>query len=381
MGGPRTFDGYPVGWAWAMATPFQYTKQVASHLGGTRDGLVVSWPRRIRDRGGLRTQYLHLTDIAPTIYALIGITPPKVVDGVAQISFDGASFADSLVDAKAPSHHGSQYYEMLGNRSYYAGGWVAATTPGRLPWTPTVKADPYAYAWELYDLQHDYSEANNLAGAEPARLARLKAQFEQVAARNHVFPLSNDPAPRMRVAALKPYTTNGRSVFEYYRSERRLATAGFPDLKNSAWSLDASFAAGDAPPSGTLIVQGGWQNGWGLFVFNGRPTFIYRSDALPGHTWRVDAGAAVGSGEHRVHIAVTPDAAAPGAGAVVSLRVDDAPAVTAHLLATVPGTFDDEGVGIGRDFLTPLSADYEPPFRFNGTMGPVRIQRVAEPGK
>ena len=374
MGGPRSFDGYPVGWAWAMATPFQYTKQVASHLGGTRDGLVISWPRRIHDKGGLRSQFLHVTDIAPTLYQLVGITPPKVVDGVEQLVFDGASFADSLDDPHAPEHHRSQYFEMLGNRAYYEDGWIAATTPQRLPWKPAPQADPYTFSWELYDLQHDFSEANDLAVAEPARLRRLRARFDAAAARNHVEPLNNDAPQRMRSPALKPYATNGRGAFEYFRSEQRLATAGFPDLKNSSWTLQARFSSGAASASGTVAVQGGWENGWGLFVFAGRPAFIYRLDALPGHTWRLDAPAAVGAGEHRIRVEVRRDSAAPGAGAAVTLAVDGGASASLRLPATVPGSFDDEGVGIGRDFLTPLTADYEPPFRFDGELGPITIE-------
>jgi len=375
MGGRRSFDGYPVGWAWAMATPFQYTKQVASHLGGTRDGLVVSWPKRIGDGGGLRSQFLHVTDIAPTIYELAGIAPPRVIDGVEQMSFDGVSFADSLGDAQAPSRHRSQYFEMLGNRAYYEDGWIASTTPGRVPWSWSAQADPHAFRWELYDLQSDFSQAHDLAGTAPERLARLKAQFERAAARNQVLPLDNDAARRMRSPLTKPYTTNERPVFEYYRSEQPLATAGFPDLKNRSWTLEATFASGAAPPNGTLITQGGWQNGWGLFVFEGRPAFIYRLNALPGNTWRLDAATALGAGEHRVRVQLQRAAEGPGAGATVTLAVDEAAPVSMRLPATVPGSFDDEGVGIGRDFLTPLGGDYEPPFAFNGTMSAVRIQR------
>ncbi|MCC7460931.1 MAG: arylsulfatase [Gammaproteobacteria bacterium] len=374
MGGRGSFDGYPVGWAWAMSTPFQYTKQVASHLGGTRDGLVVSWPRRIRDGGSVRSQFLHVTDIAPTIYALAGITPPRVVDGVEQMSFDGVSFADSLDDPRAPSRHRSQYFEMFGNRAWYEDGWIAATTPGRLPWNFTAVADPYAFKWELYDLQSDFSQANNLAATAPGRLARLQEQFEQAAARNHVLPLNNAAAQRMRAPLIRPYTTGGRQVFEYFRSEDPLATAGFPDLKNSSWTLETSFASA-TQPSGTLITQGGWQNGWGLFVFDGRPAFIYRLNALPGNTWRLDAAAPLGAGEHRVRVQVQRAAETAGAAATVTLIVDDTASVSMRLPATVPGSFDDQGIGIGRDFFTPLGSDYEPPFAFNGTMGAVRIRR------
>src|SRR5262249_3636726 len=152
---------YPVGWAWAMATPFQWTKQIASHLGGTRDGLVVEWPGHLRGAGGLRNQYLHVTDIAPTIYAAIGIVPPAQVDGVSQMSLDGASFLDSLQDVDAPSKHTSQYYEMVGNRAFYRDGWIASTKPANLPWVrqPLVPLDQYS--WQLYDLNHDFSQAKD----------------------------------------------------------------------------------------------------------------------------------------------------------------------------------------------------------------------------
>lgn len=377
LGGPRTFDNYPVGWAWAMGTPFQWTKQVASHLGGTRDGLVVSWPKRIRDPGAMRDQFLHVTDIAPTIYEAVGITPPATVDGAEQMTFDGVSFVHTFDQPESPSRHRSQYFEMLGNRAFYQDGWMASTTPARLPWERKPITPPEQYEWELYDLERDFAQSRNVARQYPQRLAELKAAFQAAAEQNSALPLNNDAYSRMRTSALRPYTTTGIQSFEYFRSETQIPAAAFPDLKNQAWDLSVQIAIEGSRRDGTIITQGGWENGWGLFLFDGRPTFIYRTNPLPGRTWRLSAEP-LNDGEHTLLIKLRPDSQSPGAGATMSLTVDSHAEIMTHIEATVPNTFTMEGVGVGRDFVTPLVAEYQPPFRFEGTMGAVVINSREE---
>ncbi len=192
LGGPTTFNHYPIGWAHAMDTPFQWTKQIASHFGGTRNGMVISWPARIKDKGGIRTQFHHVIDIAPTILEAVGVQMPDVLNGVPQKPIEGVSLLYTFDKATAPSRHRTQYFEMLGNRAIYNDGWVAATTPPIPPWVAVGK--PVAiddYKWELYDTTHDFSEATNLAATEPKKLRDLQDLFWVEAAKYNVLPLDN----------------------------------------------------------------------------------------------------------------------------------------------------------------------------------------------
>src|SRR4029453_10707784 len=178
LGGPTTYNHYPVGWALAMDTPFQWTKQVASHFGGTRNGMVISWPARIKDRGGLRQQFHHVVDVTPTILDAVGVRFPKALNGVKQKPIEGVSMVYTVNNAKAPSTRKTQYFEMLGNRGIYHDGWMASTTPLRLPWAPP-GAEPNAddFKWELYNVTRDFSQTNDLAAQNPAKLKEMTAVF------------------------------------------------------------------------------------------------------------------------------------------------------------------------------------------------------------
>jgi arylsulfatase A-like enzyme len=182
LGGPKSYGHMPAAWAWAFDAPFQWTKQVASHYGGTANGLVISWPRRIKDQGGIRTQFHHVIDIVPTIYEAVGITPPTMLNGVPQKPIEGVSMMYSFDDAKAPSKRTTQYFEMLGNRALYDNGWIASTTPKRLPWQPKAvpgSDDPLSFDWELY---HDVTQADNVAKENPDKLRELQDLFWSQAA-------------------------------------------------------------------------------------------------------------------------------------------------------------------------------------------------------
>lgn len=288
------------------------------------------------------------------------------------MSLDGASFVDSFTRADAPSHHSSQYYEIAGNRAFYRDGWIAATTPANLPWVPGRPTPPDQFQWELYNLQDDYSEFDDLAQKYPGKLAELKSGFEVAAVRNQVLPLDSNMGRRFMNAALRPYTTLGRDDLQYGRTERWLPDQAFPDLTRKSWQLTVPISQLSARPSGTLITQGGWQNGWGLFLFDGKPTFIYRANCLPGHLWRMSSER-LAPGRHELVVTFHPDAPAPGAGATVSLAVDARPPVTLHLGSTVAFTFGNEGVGIGRDFGTTLDDSHALPFRYPGELDPVSI--------
>ena len=216
LGGPKTFNHYPVGWAHAMDTPFQWTKQIASHFGGTRNGMVISWPARIKDKGGRRSQFCSVIDIAPTILEACGIQSPSSINGVAQKPIEGVSLVYTFDDAHAPSRHVTQYFEMFCNRAIYHDGWTACTTPPLLPWEVTTKLPPIDdYHWELYHVAEDFSQAKDRAAEDPAKLRELKELFWAEAGRYNVMPLDNTRLERFDVS-IRPSLTRGRNVFTYY---------------------------------------------------------------------------------------------------------------------------------------------------------------------
>src|SRR5262249_12358675 len=207
LGRPQTYNHYPFGWSHAMATPMQWTKQIASHFGGTRNGVVISWPARIKDKGGLRSQFCHVIDIVPTIYEAAKIIPPTELDGVKQKPIDGVSLVYTFDNASAPTQHGTQYFEMLGNRAIYKDGWMASTTPLGLPWV-TIGAEPSPddFKWELYDINEDFSQANNLAEKFPDKLKELQDAFDVEARKYDVYPLDSSFASRAD-PAIRPSLT------------------------------------------------------------------------------------------------------------------------------------------------------------------------------
>jgi arylsulfatase len=378
FGGPKSYENYPVGWAWAMDTPFQWTKQVASHFGGTRNGLVVSWPKVIKDRGGLRTQFHHVIDVAPTLYEAAGIRPPTAVHGVKQMPLDGVSMVYSFDHPDVPSAHRSQYFEMVGNRAFYKDGWIASTHPATVPWIRTnPPPDPQSYTWELYDLHSDYSQAKDVSQQYPQKLAELQHDFDAAAKEFHVNPISNDLVGRAP-AHLRPYVTNSRTEFEYFPSDERLPDQAYPSVLNRSWQMDVSMTEPDSG-NGTLFKQGGYWGGYGLFIFNGHPEFIYKASLLEDDLTRVVAPAKLSPGQHHVSVSFQ---AQPGfgAGAQVSLSIDGAVVATRTVPRTIPIRLVPEGIGIGRSYGTPLTDAYQVPFNFNGTVDKLDLKLIESKG-
>jgi hypothetical protein len=272
LGGPTTFNHYPIGWAHAMDTPFQWTKQIASHFGGTRNGMVMSWPARIKDKGGIRTQFHHVIDIAPTILEAAGLQMPAVLNGVPQKPIEGVSMVYSFDDAKAPSTHRTQYFEMFANRAIYNDGWVAATTPPLAPWAVGKTIDVDDYKWELYDVSKDFSEANDLAAQEPKKLHELQELFWIEAAKNEVLPLDNSKIERMNVDN-RPSLTRGRAVFTYYPGMTRIPEGSAPSILNKSFKIGAEVEIPEGGAERILVTQGGRFNGWGFYLLAGKPVF------------------------------------------------------------------------------------------------------------
>lgn len=377
LGGPIAYNHYPVAWAHALDTPFQWTKQVASHFGGTRNGLVISWPKRITDKGSIRSQFHHVIDIVPTILESTGIQFPKMLNGVAQKPIEGVSMAYTFASAGAPSTRTTQYFEMLGNRGIYHDGWMAATTPLRLPWVFSgSKVDPDDFPWELYRVSEDFSAADNLAARNPDKLKELQGVFDREAKKYSVYPLDASLAERLD-PAIRPSLTRGRAVFTYYPGMVRIPEASAPDVKNKSYSVTAEVeipTGGDA--NGVLVTQGGRFGGWGLLVLDGKPMFVHAFSNQEQHKYRIAASQKLSPGKHTVQFDFQYDGGGAGKGGTGTLLVDGRQVAQGRIERTVRFRFSlDETFDVGEDTGTAVIEEYagRVPFKFSGSLAKVTI--------
>jgi len=350
-GGPAGFGNYPAGWAWATNAPFQWGKRVASHLGGLRDGMVISWPARIKQVGQVRTQFSHVIDIAPTIYEATGITPPRTVDGVAQQPIDGTSMVYTFDHANAPTRHREQYFEMLGNRAYYKDGWMASTIPGRMPWEAQGTADPGKFKWALYDLNTDWSQSRDVSAEHPAKLAKLKSDFDKAARKYHVYPLNADVIARMS-PDLRPSQLDHRTSFTYQAGDTRYPGSSFP-VTGPGWTITAELGTAGGRATGPILVQGDHFGGQALVLDRGMPTYIFNAGDDE-HLLTVVAPRPLTAGLHRIAVHFS----AEGGSSVVDLSVDGKTVATAKTELRVHGGGGD--VYIGRRSIAPFT--YNPSF-------------------
>jgi arylsulfatase A-like enzyme len=372
LGGPTTFNHYPIGWAHAMDTPFQWTKQIASHFGGTRNGLVISWPARIKDKGSLRPQFHHVIDIAPTILEAVGVQSPNMLNGVPQKPVEGVSMVYSFDDAKAPSRRRTQYFEMFANRAIYNDGWVACTTPPTPPWASSGKGvEVDDFKWELYDITKDYSQAENLAEKEPKRLRELQELFWIEAAKYNVLPLDNSKIERMDVSN-RPSLTRGRNLFTFYPGMTRIPEGTAPSILNRSFEIAAAVEISNGDTEGILATQGGRFNGWALYLLKGKPVFHYNVVGV--HRYTIAAPEKLAPGKHTILIDFKHDGGL-GKGGMATLKVDGKQVAEGRLERTIPFRISaDETLDIGEDCGTPASEDYHVPFRFTGKLLGVAIK-------
>ncbi len=376
LGGPMTFNHYPIGWAAAMCTPFPWTKQVASHFGGTRNGMVIRWPGHVEGAGGVRSQFHHVIDITPTILEAVGVEMPAVLNGVAQTPVEGVSMMYSFADAAAPDRHTVQYFEMFGNRAIYQNGWVAATTPTSAPWV-AVPGDFDAitgYEWELYNVDEDFSQAANVAAANPERLADMQTLFYAEAARHNVLPIDNSKVQRFDVS-LRPSLTRGRDTFTYFPGMVRIPEGTAPDTKNRSYSLTADIVIPQGGASGALGVMGGRFGGWAFFLLDGKPVFNYNLAGI--QRFEVAGPAALTPGAHTVAMDFTYDGGGIGRGGVARILVDGREVAQGRAERTLAFRLaGDETLDIGEDHGTPGSEAYagQMPFRFTGTLNSLTIE-------
>jgi arylsulfatase len=372
IGGPLSNPHYPVGWAWAGNTPFQWGKRFGSHLGGTRDPMVVSWPAHIRNAGGTRAQYAHVIDVFPTILQAAHIPQPRTVNGVEQLVVDGVSFFDTLTNPSASEHHTRQYFEMHGNVAMYNSGWIAARRSGLLPWTTgTPSVQPL---WELYDLNHDYAESNDLARVHPETLERLKKEFDHEAEKNKVLPIDSRFAGREH---RNPPPPGGRAFYTFYSGATHLFDATAPATRNRTHTFSAYVDVPAGGADGVLVAEGGLSAGYALFVKGGRPTYTY--NYFRREVTTIAARDALPPGKSTIELLFAYDGGGEGKGATVTLIVNGVKAAEARLAHTAPRIYSyDETFDVGEDSASPVG-DYVSPFRFAGTLE--RLELRSQPSR
>jgi arylsulfatase A-like enzyme len=374
LGGPLAYNNYPVGWAHAGNTPFQWTKQIASHFGGTRNPLVISWPKRIKDKGGLRSQFHHAVDIAPTIYEAVGVRAPLEVNGITQKPIEGVSMVYSFGDAEAKGRHRTQYFEMIGSRALYHDGWIAAAFHGRIPWSgfsfasgPDVDDEP----WELYNIDDDFSEAHDLAKTNPKKLHELQWLFWIEAAKYQVLPIDDRTAGRILFNP-QPEVAPGRKKATFFPG-LILPEMCAPNTKNRSSSITAVVNIHRPGAAGVLLAEGGRFGGYTLYVKDGKLAFHY--NFLNAARYTIHSNVDVPLGKSTLRYEFTADSIARGAGGVGKLFINDRQVGEGRIGRTTPNIISiDEMLNVGMDLGTPVSEEYQSPFKFNDTLEHVTLE-------
>jgi arylsulfatase A-like enzyme len=384
-GSERTFPHFAAGWSWAMDTPFKWTKQVASHFGGTAQGMCMSWPGHINDVGGIRRQFHHLIDIVPTILEAADIPQPELLNGVKQRPMDGVSMAYTWEKANAdlPSQRTTQYFEMLGNRAIYNDGWVAATTPATIPWEMSTATPPdviTGYNWELYNVDEDPTESNDLAAKMPEKLKQMQEIFYAEAEKHDVLPLDNSTLSRWN--SPKPNLTGDRTVFTYSGRPTSIPNSGAPHILNRSYSITAEVDIPKGGAEGMIVTDGGRFGGYGLFLSKGelgiragKPVFLYNLLDLKRTVW---AGPELDAGKHTIVFDFKIDGPGLGKGGTGVLSVDGKEVDRKSMEHSTPITFpEDENFDIGQDTRTGLAMieyRYDCPFKFTGKLNKVTFE-------
>jgi arylsulfatase A-like enzyme len=356
FGTPASYPQYSLGWAHAMDTPYQWTKRVASHFGGTRNGLIVHWPNGIAARGELRHQFSHVIDVAPTLLEVAGLPHPLEVHGVAQQPIEGMSMAYSFADADAVERHETQYFEILGNRGIYHHGWTAVTAH-----QPPVDRRPQRSladdVWELYDTTTDWTQARDLAAEHPEKLAELQRLFLIEASRHNVLPLDDRAAERADPdRAGRPVLARGPRQ-RLYRGIGRLNATSVLSIKNKSHRVTAEVLVRAGGCEGVLVAQGGIVGGWALYAKDGRPRYCYNFYGID--LFHVEGTVEIGEGPHLVRMQFDYDGGGVAQGGTVRLFVDDRPAGEGRVGRTQPLPFaSDEPFEIGRDLGSAVTPDY-----------------------
>ncbi len=375
-GGPETDPHFSSAWAWAGNTPFQWGKQVASHFGGTRDPMVVSWPKRIRDRGGLRSQFTHLIDIVPTILEVTGIPAPKYVNGIEQMPMHGVSFAYTFDDAKAPGRHTQQYFEIFANRAMYKDGWIASCRLDRIPWEMDPKVltkfapgtyDPDKDRWELYNIEEDFSQANDLAQKYPEKLNELKALFWEEAEKYNVTPLL---AGMSTFFGFVPTAGALKTKFTFHSGVQNIGPGMIPHIYGSSYAIEADAVIPPGGAEGAIVANADDLGGFALYVQDGKLHHTYSFLGIQSDT--LTAEEPLPAGPVTIRFEFIADAPKPATGGLTRLIVNGKTVAEGRLEHTVPARFSAYAcMDIGRDNRKPVSHTYKSPFIFTGTVNKV----------
>jgi len=389
-GSERTFPHFSAGWAWAMDTPFKWVKQVPSHFGGTAQGVAMSWPGHITDAGGIRRQFHHVIDIVPTILEATGIPAPETINGIEQRPIEGVSmaYAWDKANAEAPTRHTTQYFEMLGNRAIFSDGWVAATTPVTLPWELSTQTPPdviTGYNWELYNVQDDPTQFEDLATRMPEKLKQMQDLFYSEAKKYDVLPLDNSTLSRSNTP--RPNLTAGRTEFTYSGELIGTPASAAPNILNKSYTITAEVEIPEGGAEGMIVTEGGRFGGYGLFqskgefgIGRGKVVFLYNLLDLKRTMWE---GPELETGKHTIVFDFKSDGPGLGKGGTGVLSVDGKEVARNSLEHTTPITFpEDETFDVGRDTRTGLALveyRYEAPFQLTGQIDKLTFELEKAP--
>ena len=371
LGGPESEPHYPVGWAWAGNTPFQWVKQVASHLGGTRNPMVISWPARIKHDDQPRDAFLHLVDVVPTILEAAHLPMPSEVNGIQQKPLAGKSFLASFTDASFEGRK-NQYFEIFTNRSFYEDGWKA-NAQHTLPWRQDLAPGKWDQdRWELYNLADDFSESIDLATSMPDKLEELKKKFDQAAQEHDVYPFDDRGAGRLAIPKPPvPGWNPDSNTYTYYSGATRIAESAAPPMKNNSWTLKAEVATKGADTEGVIMGFGGVAAGIVLYLDKGVPVFDY--NFFDEHTI-VKGKQPIPTGDSNIEVEFAYAGGGAGKGATITLKVDGESIAKGEMKATVAGRFGIDTFGIGVDTGQPVTTAYQPPFEFTGEIKKVVVE-------
>jgi len=385
-GSDQTYPHMAVAWTWAFDTPFSWTKQIASHFGGTRQGMAISWPKVIKDKGGVRNQFHHMIDMVPTILEATGIKAPDVVDGIPQKPIEGVSmmYTFDAKNANAPSTHTTQYFEMMGDHAIYHDGWIASTKVMRPPWelAGTVSQDPAGFPYELYDLTKDWTQYDNVAAKYPEKLKELENLFWVEANKYQVLPLDSSVATRL--VQPRPNLAAGRTEFTWSGEITGTPNGDAPSILDSSFNFKAEVDIPQGGAEGMIVTQGGRFASYGFYVLKGKPVFLYNFFDLQRVCW--EGPDALSPGKHTLEFDFKYDGLGAGTlafnntsgigrGGTGVLKVDGKEVARQNMEHSVPLIMQwDENFDIGADTGTPVANDYQVPFRFTGKLDKLTLK-------
>lgn len=379
FGTARCENHYNLAWAWALDSPFQWMKQVASHFGGTRNAMAVSWPAQITDAGGLRTQFHHVVDVMPTLLAAAGIQIPTVVNGLQQLPVDGVSMLYAMQGTNGPSTRTTQYFEMFGNRAIYHDGWIASCFHGRVPWNRFAMVPFFGEQekWELYNIAEDFSQGVNLAEKYPEKLAEMLELFDSEAQRNNVYPL-REPGSTIGMTVVPPSNLGSLKKMTYTAEHIRMPEGSVVNLKNCSFRITADIDVPEAGCRGVIACQGGNMAGWSLYV-DDNSRLVYHYNWMGHEHYIATSRVLVSFGRHVTTVEYVYDGGF-GAGGDVVLYIDGEPVGHTRVEKSVPIVFSmsGESFDIGMDTGAPVG-DYPHVYRFTGQIHSVTLERLSEP--